>query len=331
MATLYEELENIDFKCPFCGRKHQNTTVFGPMMFHCIGIFLLDIAACNREILSRWHTKDERILAWSILGYYIAQNYLDRQIAPNTGLTPIDFKWVLDNIELPTPAQQADNLILYLSEHTQQLGQCIEIEYDSPQSGKKIQAWIGAVDRTNLLEILKELTNNKLLTHPQQPSAASWRTSLTIAGWNRAEELKKVNKQSTQAFMAMKFEQQQQQFIKDKLAPVIKKMGFDLKLLPDIVSTENLIDNKLRVAIKRSRFLICDLTHGNRGAYWEAGYAEGLGLPVIYICEKKILDAKQDIHFDVSHQEIYSWEDGNEESIQSFLSKISDKIYLVTQ
>lgn len=237
---------------------------------------------------------------------------------------------MLDNTPVFTPAQQADNLILYIAEHTSRFGQTIKIEYEGP-SGKEIQELIGAVGRANLIELLKELTADKLLSHAQPPNNVYWCPSLTIKGWNRAEELKKVNKQGTQVFMAMKFDEKQQRFIKEKLAPEIKKLGFDLRLLSDITSTENLIDNKLRLAIRRSRFLICDLTHGNRGAYWEAGYAEGLGLPVIYICEKKILDAKKDIHFDVSHQEIYFWEDGNEKSIQSFLSKISDKIYLVSQ
>ena len=235
-----------------------------------------------------------------------------------------------DNASIFTPAQQADNLILYIAEHTSRFGQTIKIEYEGP-SGKEVQEIIGAVDRANLIELLKELTADKLLSHAQQPNNAYWCPSLTIKGWNRAEELKKVSKQSTLAFMAMKFDEKQQKFIKERLTPEIKKLGFDLRLLSDITSTENLIDNKLRVAIRRSRFLVCDLTHGNRGAYWEAGYAEGLGLPVIYICEKTVLDAKKDIHFDVSHQEIYSWIDGDEESIKSFLDKICDKIFLITR
>lgn len=330
MVNLYRELENTQFKCPFCGQVHNLKRPLGSHLFECLGTFKLDVSGCDWELKTRQYNDEEKLLAWAKLGYYIAQTYLDRQREPYTGLEPIDFKWVLDNTELPTPAQQADNLILYLSEHTTRLGQFIEIEYDG-LSGKQIQAWIGAINRTNLIEILKELTASNFLTHPQQPSAASWRASLTIAGWNRAEELKKVNKKSTQAFMAMKFDIEQQKFVKTFLTPAIKKLGFDLKLLPDITSTENLIDNKLRVAIRRSRFLLCDLTHGNRGAYWEAGYAEGLGLPVIYICEKKILDGNENIHFDVSHQEIYSWTDGDEKSIESFLDKICDKIYLITQ
>ena len=250
--------------------------------------------------------------------------------APTYFKLEVNVEFMLDNTPVFTPAQQADNLILYIAEHTSQLGQSIKIEYEGP-SGKEIQELIGAIGRANLIELLQELTADKFLSHAQQPNNAYWCPSLTIKGWNRAEELKKVNKQSTLAFMAMKFDEKQQKFIKEKLEPEIKKLGFDLKLLPDITLAESLIDNKLRVAIRRSRFLICDLTHGNRGAYWESGYAEGLGLPVVYICEKKILDAKKDIHFDVSHQEIYSWEDGNEESIQSFLDKICDKIYLITQ
>ena len=331
MVNLYSEVENKHFRCPFCGEEHSFKMLCRPPIFECLGSFKLDVSGCNWELKMRHYNDEEKLLAWAKLGYYIAQNYLGCQHGQETELPLVDYKWVLDNIELPTPAQQADNLILYLAEHTKQLGQCIQIEYDSPRSGKQIQAWIGAVDRTNLIEILQELTASKLLTHPQPPNAAYCRISLTIAGWNRAEELKNVNKQSTQAFMAMKFEENQQKFIKGKLYPVIKKMGFDLKLLPDITSTENLIDNKLRVAIKQSRFLICDLTHGNKGAYWEAGYAEGLGLPVIYICEKKALDTKDNIHFDVNHQEIYSWIDGDEGSIKSFIDKICDKIYLITR
>ena len=35
-----------------------------------------------------------------------------------------------------------------------------------------------------------------------------------------------------------------------------------------------------------------NLSDDNNGAYWEAGYAEGLGIPVIYICEESKFDNK---------------------------------------
>jgi len=38
----------------------------------------------------------------------------------------------------------------------------------------------------------------------------------------------------------------------------------------------------------------------NPGAYWEAGYAEGLGKPVIYTCEEaKFVEAS---HFDTKRK-----------------------------
>jgi nucleoside 2-deoxyribosyltransferase len=70
-----------------------------------------------------------------------------------------------------------------------------------------------------------------------------------------------------------------------------------------------LIDDQLRVALRTSRFVIADLTYGSRGAYWEAGFAEGLGRPVIYTCrEKEWNDANGEApHFDTNHLRTIVW------------------------
>jgi nucleoside 2-deoxyribosyltransferase len=59
--------------------------------------------------------------------------------------------------------------------------------------------------------------------------------------------------------------------------------------------------------IRMCRFLIADLTCGNQGAYWEAGYAEGLGKPVIYTCNKSYFD-KEGTHFDTNHHQTVLWD-----------------------
>ncbi len=77
--------------------------------------------------------------------------------------------------------------------------------------------------------------------------------------------------------------------------------------------------------------LICDLTHGNQGAYWEAGYAEGLGIPVLYICSETAFNSKtRKPHFDVNHQEIFTWKD-DEDSVTIFKRQLEAKIALLTQ
>ena len=71
-----------------------------------------------------------------------------------------------------------------------------------------------------------------------------------------------------------------------------------------------LIDNRLRVEIQAARFLISDLTHDNSGAYWEAGYAEGLGKPVIYTCRKDVFEGERGTHFDTNHLLTVPWSEG---------------------
>jgi nucleoside 2-deoxyribosyltransferase len=68
-----------------------------------------------------------------------------------------------------------------------------------------------------------------------------------------------------------------------------------------------IIDNLLRAQIRDSAFVLVDLTHDNSGAYWEAGYAEGLGKPVLYLCEKNKFAEKQ-THFDTNHCTTVIWD-----------------------
>ncbi len=67
-----------------------------------------------------------------------------------------------------------------------------------------------------------------------------------------------------------------------------------------------IIDNIMRTQIRDAAFVVVDLTHDNSGAYWEAGYAEGLGKPVIYICEENKFKEAQ-THFDTNHCTTVLW------------------------
>lgn len=324
-----------DFICPFCGQKHTSENDISAIHFECLGEFYLHIAACKRGLSEREYTEQEKDIAWAKLAYYIVHKYLYYKREVNTGLDPIDWKWVLDNVELPTPAQQADLLIDFVGRKTKVLGSSCKV--DAPEFGGgyyQLKAWIGGAGPYSVQRIFEYLVSKELLRAHETHNSRYFKLELTLAGWNRLEELQQVNKESKLAFMAMKFDDEQKQFIKDKLKPIVKETGFDLLLLTDINSKENLIDNKLRVAIRQSRFLICDLTHCNAGAYWEAGYAEGLKLPVIYICEKSAFDADDKSkrpHFDVNHQEIFQWDKNDEKSIKDFLENIKAKIQIMIE
>jgi hypothetical protein len=44
------------------------------------------------------------------------------------------------------------------------------------------------------------------------------------------------------------------------------------------------VTDDIEAGIRRSRLLIADFTGNRTGVYWEAGFARGLGLPVIFTC-----------------------------------------------
>ena len=109
-------------------------------------------------------------------------------------------------------------------------------------------------------------------------------------------------------FLAMQFDEPDlESFVRDVVKPAVKDAtGYDLVDMRD-VSKAGIIDNIMRVRIRDAKFVIADLTHGNNGAYWEAGYAEGLGKPVIYICEKEKFENDDGTHFDTNHCTTVIW------------------------
>jgi len=108
--------------------------------------------------------------------------------------------------------------------------------------------------------------------------------------------------------MALKFGQSEiNTLIEDCVRPAVEqRTGFKLRVLTE-PQPAGLIDDQIRSGILSARFAIADLTDGSRGAYWEAGFAEGVGIPVIYSCKKSVWDQEK-THFDTNHMNTVLWE-----------------------
>jgi hypothetical protein len=128
----------------------------------------------------------------------------------------------------------------------------------------------------------------------------------------RHGELKREPIDSRAAFMAMPFNNDiLDRVFRDCFRPAVAATGFDLRRLDDHPAAGN-IDDRLRIEIRNARFLIAELTGANPGAYWEAGFAEGLHKPVIYTCEKSCFDKPaQKPHFDTNHHLTVIWEESD--------------------
>jgi hypothetical protein len=145
--------------------------------------------------------------------------------------------------------------------------------------------------------------------------------TLTFEGWRLYEELRRGTPSGRKAFIAMEYGHTDlDALVNDHFKPAVAETGFFLRRLDDD-QPAGLIDDRLRVEIQSSRFLLVDLTHRNLGAYWEAGYAEGLGKPVIYTCEESKFEVAT--HFDTNHNLHVLW---NAANIEPALKKLKATI-----
>ncbi len=230
-------------------------------------------------------------------------------------ITPDRLGYLLENSTLPNPVAQTANMVRYIGDEVSRSGNAIG------QFPDNFHAIIGALNRKSAVRLAKELEERKILTTDLtgHPSPEFINVSLSLDGWERYEAEKRGEFKGNSGFMAMKFNDPElDPFVKDVVKPAVKEgIGYDLVDMND-VGRAGVIDNIMRTRIRDSAFVIVDLTHDNSGAYWEAGYAEGLGKPVLYICEKAKFD-KEGTHFDTNHCTTVLWSRDDDEGFKKSL------------
>ncbi|MDR3665809.1 MAG: hypothetical protein P4L35_03090 [Ignavibacteriaceae bacterium] len=225
---------------------------------------------------------------------------------------------LLINFEPPKPREQSDNLLLWIGSNVKKPDAVVIRPFND------LISIVGAVDEANVIYLSQYLNEQKYIVYKY--SSTQMHAQMTFNGWDRYYELQRSNKESQLAFMAMKYGNETlDKIFNTVIKEAVDNTGFEIRILSE-VKRSGLIDDKLRIEIRRSKFLIADLTDGNNGAYWEAGYAEGLGMPVIYICEKSVFDDKaKSTHFDTNHHLTVPWED-TEEGLKIFADELKATI-----
>ena len=208
-------------------------------------------------------------------------------------------KAILTNCRLPSLLEQENNLVLYLGNNSSP-GVRVFMELSL------LFGVVGSINGSGIEFVIAHLRESGLLTHVKDQSQVQEILILTMKGWERYEEILRGNIDSKKAFMAMPFNDSTLDEVYKRFKAAVAQTGFDLQRI-DERPKAGLIDDRLRVEITTSRFLIAELTGGNKGAYWEAGFAEGLRKPVIYTCEKAHFK-QAGTHFDTNHHLTVQWE-----------------------
>jgi len=142
--------------------------------------------------------------------------------------------------------------------------------------------------------------------------AADGQITITPVGWQEFSRLQQANLTSRIGFVAMSFRDEFQPLYDNGIEPGIRTAGYEA-LRVDRTEHNNRIDDEIVAIIKRSRFVVADFSVNRGGIYFEAGFALGLGIPVIWLVKD---DQLAEVHFDTRQYNFIVWSENAWESVR---------------
>lgn len=128
---------------------------------------------------------------------------------------------------------------------------------------------------------------------------------ITAKGWDYLDSMPVGGVFSDQVFVAMSFSDAMRPAWDKAIAPAVRQAGYTPYRVDANPHIER-IDHKIMVEIKASRFLVADVTEQRAGVYFEAGFALGRNLPVVWTVRE---DDLKNVHFDTRQYAHIVWKD----------------------
>lgn len=236
-------------------------------------------------------------ISGSAIGQLRSQPLTPRQAANASGWMTEGAPSLITSYELPrlmalvTPSVQSriDRLLLRLQKDTSALGDSVELI--DPAHGPAYRSATYSLNDGELRYLIESLKARGFL----KCAGDRWLLpALTPEGYAYIEEHLARNAESPIGFCAMWFDPEVLPLWTASIAPAIGAAGYE-PLRLDKHEHNNRIDEEIIASIRRARFVVADLTMHRQGVYFEAGFAMGLGLPVIWMVRDDNLQAT---HFD---------------------------------
>lgn len=221
---------------------------------------------------------------------------------------------IVDTWYPKTFAERVDKILLYLNSKALHIGQDIYLEHaplcalffvDQIEQGPAYNTTVRRKKEECEIEIrywMQYLVHEGFVTSFPDPELDFDAISLTLTpkGYSRVDELQKYNFSGRNVLVAMQFGDKTKS-LREAIRKGITEAGY-IAVFIDEVQHNDFITPELLKHIRDSKFVVADLTHQNNGAYFEEGYAMGLGKPVIQLCQK---DTK--LHFDIAQKNTIMW------------------------
>jgi hypothetical protein len=207
-------------------------------------------------------------------------------------------------------SERVDRAILFFGTRTD-VGGVIAINDVSGASRELLYPFLAFTESAEAGEaqsLLKLMCEMGLLSRPMPNHDTTF--FVMPNGWLRFDELQSKAVRSSQAFVAMWFNSTTDEPYENGLYKAIYDAGYDPVRVDQQRHHMNKVDDEVVAEIRRSRFLVADFTcepeKVRGGVYFEAGFAMGLNIPIIWTCKNASL---KDLHFDTRQYPHIPWKD----------------------
>jgi hypothetical protein len=172
----------------------------------------------------------------------------------------------------------------------------VDLDFDAPL--------VDARSDQEVYFLLKALENRENLTvHPRAGTPPRYQCTVTANGWQRLEPPVGGGGIPGRCFIATSFDSSVNDAYAPGIRPALTECGFDPIRIDRIHHNEKICD-KILAEVRLAQFLVADFTLHRGGVYFEAGYAMGLGRPVIWTCRQ---DDLYNTHFDTRQYNHIVW------------------------
>ena len=206
---------------------------------------------------------------------------------------------LMDSASVPqNPFESIDRLLLYLLNEQRPANEFVTLNLDFDYSlifsknGEEFGFYLDKAEEMNFIE--RE-------DFGKGPTAEC---RLSPRGWERVFELKKRRPAANQAFVAMWFDKSLDDAWENGFKKALKSTSYD-PIRVDLVEHNEKICDKIIAEIRKSALVVADFTGNRGGVYYEAGFARGLDIPVIWTCKK---GHEESLHFDTRQYNHIMWE-----------------------
>lgn len=179
----------------------------------------------------------------------------------------------------PPVASKTDRVLLLLADMSARFGALLSVQVDD--------AW--PLAQTNgkeeFIAILDYLTTRGFLLRgsASHVKGEPFQATVTGDGWNEVHRLRPGGRDTLQVFVAMWFDATMTEAFDKGVLLAAQDAGYNA-LRVDRREYVGKIDDFVMLQIQRSRIVVVDCTGHRNNVYFEAGYAMGLGIPVVWSC-----------------------------------------------